>query len=128
MINDQTKDLTEIKEFKPSPGMQLWLERSIELETDSITDIAEACKMSRQSWYEFQKVPGFVEWYDAEWTRRLQGYGWKLDVYGMKNAKKDVKYWELMQKRLGRLQEKNTNVQVNILNHLKKEQDEFGIQ
>lgn len=104
----KSTQLTEVKEFQPTPAMRVWLDTAIKTESDSITDIEKASKITAQSWYNWLKLPGFIEWYDAEWTRMLSGFGWKLDVIGMKNAKKDHRYWESMQKRMGRLQDKPT--------------------
>ena len=123
----QSKESTPEKVFTPTPHMEKWLVTAIQSETDEITTIARESGMDKSSWYKWLDLPGFIEWFEAEWNRKLLGSGWKLDAIGLKQAKRDHRYWESMQKRMGRLQEKNTNIQVNVLNHLKKEKDEFGI-
>jgi len=103
----QEKPTSEIA-FKATPGMKVWLDAAIQSDTDNISEIATACGMDRSAWYDWLDKPGFLEWWEAEWNRKLLGQGWRLDQIGMKNAKRDHRYWESMQKRMGRLQDKPT--------------------
>jgi hypothetical protein len=116
-MKQQSKELvnpTDKQLFKPSANQEKWLDTAIQSETDEIAKIAEACGIDRTVWYDWLKKEGFIEWFKGEWDRRLSASGWKLDAIGMRNAKRDHKYWESMQKRVGNLHEdKSTKVLIN---------------
>lgn len=119
MTDNQTKDIqqnsTDKQLFRPSAKQEKWLDTAISLETDEITKIAEECEIDRTTWYHWLKTPGFIDWFNAEWDKRLKGHAWKLDAIGMKNAKRDFNYWKGMMQRAGKMQEGgNTNIQVNV--------------
>jgi len=107
---------TDKQLFKPSANQEKWLDTAIQMETDEIKAISEACGIDRTVWYDWLKVEGFIEWFNAEWDKRLKGHAWKLDAIGLKNSKRDFNYWKAMQQRAGKLQDDkgNVNVQVNI--------------
>lgn len=111
-IEPMSKDSTIDQPFTPSAGMKVWLDAAIQSDTDNITEIAQSCGMDRKNWYVWLDKPGFIEWWEAEWNRKLLGQGWRLDQIGMKNAKRDHRYWESMQKRMGRLQDKQPLVAI----------------
>ena len=108
------QDATTKAPYSPLPSQIVWIDTAMQLETDNISAIAEACNIDRCQWYRWMDKPGFIEWYEAEWNRRLKGIGWRLDVIGLKNARRDYNYWKSMQQRVGRLQEKNSLTQVNV--------------
>lgn len=112
-----TPTVTDVAQFQPTPHMIVWLDTAIQLETDSITEIAEESHIARKTWYDWLDKPGFIEWFRATWDKKLSGQSWRLDAIGMKNAKRDFKYWESMQRRVGNLIEgkNDTNIQVNNL-------------
>jgi hypothetical protein len=102
----ETKNLsTEVKPFTPTPVMMIWLNTAIQTESESPTEIAEHCepKVDRTNWYKWLDIPGFLDWYTAEWNRKLRAHAPRLDIIGLKNARKDFKYWESMQHRVGNL-------------------------
>lgn len=101
----ERKESTLEASFAPTPHMEKWLDTAVKAETEEIKAIAEACGLDRSNWYKWLNQPGFIEWFEAEWNRKLLGNGWKLDLIGLKNAKRDHRYWESMQKRMGRLQD-----------------------
>lgn len=122
----ELQNATEKQAYKPSANQEKWLAMTIQLETDDISKIAEACGIDRSNWYKWQKDPDFVEWYNEAWEKMLQGIGWKLDMIGLKNSKRDYNFWKSMQQRTGRLQEaKGPNVQVN--NFIDKKKEEYDI-
>jgi len=92
--------------FTPTPHMIVWLDTAMQLETDSPTDISEKSGIDRTNWYKWLDLKGFIEWFNAEWDRKLKGHAWRLDVIGMKNGKRDFNYWKSMQQRVGNLQDK----------------------
>lgn len=110
---EETNDLTKKGEFNPTPHMKVWLDVALRLMTDNITEIETESKITAQSWYGWIKDDNFNLWFKTEWDRRLAGHGWKLDAIGFKNAKRDHKYWQDMQKRVGNLKEEKASIQVN---------------
>lgn len=114
LTDQNTTELTEQKKFEPTPHMRVWLDTAVQLMTDNITEIETASKVTAQAYYKWIKDDQFLIWFKEEWDRRIRGHSWKLDAIGMKQAKRDHKYWESMQKRVGNLHEdKSTKVQVN---------------
>lgn len=106
---------TEATKFIPTPFMDKWIDFALRLQTDDISKIANECGIDRTNWYKWQKVPGFIDWYTATWNHRLRTVGAQLDMIGIMNSKKDYRYWEAMQRRVGNLQQNNnTNVAVQI--------------
>lgn len=111
----KSKDLTITKEFKPTPAMRIWIDTDIRLMTDNVSEIERESKITAQSWYLWIKDPAFIEWYNNEWNVRIKSKINDLDKIGFRNAKRDYKYWEAMQKRVGNLTDtpQQTNIQVN---------------
>jgi len=107
MSHISSNDLTTSQQYKPTPSMVLWVATSFEIMTESVTEIAEACNISRQSWYTWIKDENFIAWHRGEWSKLLQATSWKLDVIGFSKAKKDFRYWEAMQKRVGNICREN---------------------
>lgn len=105
LIKNESNNLTEQKEFQPTPGMIVWLDKALELMTDNISEIERASNITAQTWYYWLKNDNFRLWFKTEWDKRLSGESWKLDAVGMKRARQDFKYWEGMQRRVGNLQE-----------------------
>lgn len=101
-----TNNFTNHNDFEPTPAMVLWIDTSIELLSDNISEIAKQCKVSRQSWYQWSKDQYFNKWFKREWQRRLATLGWKLDVIGLQRAKNNFSYWQAMQERIGNLPNK----------------------
>lgn len=100
-IEPATENQTIEKEFNPTPGMRIWLDTAIELQTDVITEIADTCKMARQTWYDWHKVEGFEEWYYSEYKKKRRRWLPKLDAIGLKLASRDYNYWKDMKKIAG---------------------------
>lgn len=109
---------TESIEFKPTSSMKLWIAASIQLGTDNITKIAKECEVDRKNWYLWLKKPGFIEWYEKELQRSVVLIRQRLDNIGLRKAETDFRYFEAMQKVLGRdlsddKDPKSPGVQVN---------------
>lgn len=113
-----SKNTTQEVNFKPTSSMKLWVAASIQLGTDNITNIAEECGVDRKNWYVWLKKPGFMEWYEQEMQRSVVLLRQKLDNIGIKKAATDYRYFEAMQRIVGRdllddKNEKGPGVQVN---------------
>lgn len=119
---------TEIIKWEPNLDQHKWLDTAIELMSDNISEISKECGIERKQWYRWIKKDEFRGWWKSEWDKIIKSEGWKLDVVGMKMAKRDHKYWQDMMKRVGNLSDKpNNTVPVQINNFVKTEKDEFGI-
>lgn len=127
LAKQEKKDLTIQKEFTPTPAMIVWLDTALQLMTDNISEIERASKITAQSWYGWLKDDDFRLWFKTNWDKRLAGESWKLDVIGLRQAKKDHKYWQDMQRRVGNLREDNGTVAVQVNNFIKNEKDSYGI-
>lgn len=98
--------LAKPKKFKPSPKMEKWLKTSLEIGMENISEVARQCGLDRNSWYYWIESPDFVNWFRQEWQRQLGLQVPFLDSIGLRQAKKDYryyKYWETMLKRAGAL-------------------------
>ena len=116
MVDLQLQNATIPTDFKPSPHMIVWLNTAIQSESFVIDEIARISGIAESSYYRWVKLDGFNEWFTNEFNKKLKAQSWKLDIIGMKNAKKDFKYWESMQKRVGNLLDQKTqNLQINNL-------------
>lgn len=127
LAKQEKKDLTIQKEFTPTPAMIVWLDTALQLMTDNISEIERASKITAQSWYGWLKDDDFRLWFKTNWDKRLAGESWKLDVIGLRQARKDHKYWQDMQRRVGNLREDNGTVAVQVNNFIKNEKDSYGI-
>ncbi len=105
VLPDQQNSLqnsSDIKPFKPTPGMKVFLDTALRLMTDNIAEITREAGIDESNYYKWlKKKPGFIDWFNTEWNNRLKSVGWKLDAIGMQRAKFDHKYWQDMQRRVG---------------------------
>ena len=105
MAGKQLLDATIQPPFIPTPHMLVWLNTVIQSDTYVVDEIARISGIAESTYYRWIKQPGFIEWFDNEWNKLLKIHAWQLDIIGMKNAKRDFKYWEAMQKRVGNLRD-----------------------
>ena len=89
--------------FKPTPLMITWAVVATRLLTASPTKISRHCKRdyglncSRQSWYDWQEMEGFKDWFYAHYKRMRQLLVVELDEIGLDQARKgSFKHWEAM--------------------------------
>lgn len=102
MSDKQLTNSTDLAIFKPTPHMEKWLDTAVQSESDSIAEIARESGLDRTNWWKWQKEPGFIEWFNAEWNKRLRSHAFRLDVIGMNRAKRgDYNFWKDMMKRAG---------------------------
>lgn len=115
-VAKQSTDTTLSDVFHPTPHMLVWIDTAIQLMTDNITEVSDACSIQRSTWYNWLKDDKFRVWFKQEWDKRLAGDSWKLDAIGMKNAKRDHRYWQDMQRRVGNLVDKTQIAVANQMN------------
>lgn len=123
------KNAGNVRKFKPTPYMEKWLDTAIKLRTDSPTEISAVAEQRRENWYDWQKVDGFIEWYYAEYEKRLVHLRPKLDAIGLKFSEKgSYQHWKDMQKLAGRnlepAQSHTTNIQIPVFNVMTNESKE----
>lgn len=118
---------TEQPIFKPKPNQVVWLDTALKLMSDNISEIAEECGVDRTLWYDWLKNDDFRLWFKTNWDKRLAGESWKLDVIGLKQARRDHKYWQDMQRRVGNLRGDNGTVEVQVNNIINDKKDRYGI-
>src|SRR6185312_11702831 len=109
--------------------MEKWLDTAIQLMTDSPTEIANESRIDKSTWYLWVKDEAFRLWYRQEWDKRLAMVGATLDAIGLRQAKRDHKYWQDMQRRVGNFKDDskgNVLIQQNFTEHVKNELKEFS--
>ena len=128
-MSARSKDVINVKEFKPTLGMEKWLDTQVELKSDVVVDIAQKADMTRNSWYEWLKKPGFEDWYYAEYDKRIRRYRPRLDAIGMRESEKgSYNHWKDMQRFAGRADKpQESNVQVNILNAIAEQKKKYDL-
>jgi hypothetical protein len=99
-IDSVSTNVTNLPTFNPTPSMRLWLEKSIELMTDNISQIANECHLARQTWYKWCKQQGFNHWFNHEWEQYLLRSSWRLNLIGLKKAHEDYRYWAYLQDKI----------------------------
>ncbi len=123
------KDANKVNDFKPTPAMEKWLGTAVELQSDSPTEISEKSSLSKRVWYQWLKQPGFEDWYYENYKNKRKRWLPTLDKIGLEQAKKGkYDFWKDLRRSAGEVDdEKDTNVQVNIINAIQKQKEEYGI-
>lgn len=106
---ENKQDSTEVVKFEPSDSMVKWVDTAIQLVSDSPSEVAEGCGMDRGNWYKWMKIPGFEEWFYAEYKKKRQRWLPTLDRIGMQQAKRDFEYWKAMNRKAGESLEESKN-------------------
>lgn len=115
---------TNQQKWKPTANMMKWLDTAIQIRSLSPTEISQKGSLTRELWYTWIKNPKFNDWFLAEWNQIMRSYGPALDVMGLDNAKRDFRYWESMQKRVGNLQDTPNLTQINTKMEVTFEKDD----
>jgi len=129
-VESESQIATKKEGFTPTEDMVLWVGTAIDLKTTNKVKISESCGIDRYRWYKtWKKKEGFIDWYLSEWNKGIREHGPELDEIGFHNAKRDHRYWQDMQKRVGNIRDRDneTNIPIQINNIIQKEKDEFGI-
>jgi hypothetical protein len=101
--NQQSNVSTDKEEFKPTPHMIVWLDTVIKTPTDVVDEISRVSGVDESTYYNWLKKDGFIEWFERERNKKLRAHAWRLDNMGLKQARRDHRYWESMQKRVNNL-------------------------
>lgn len=111
-LTKQSSDLTDKKEFQPTPHMIVWLDTQIRTGSDVIDEIARESKVADATWYTWLQKPGFEDWYWTEYDRRVRRWKPTVDALGLKYARKgSPQHFEYLAKRVGNIQEKPGTLQ-----------------
>lgn len=103
-------ELNKVEEnpvYKPTPTMEKFVEIAVQLGTDNVAEICRQTELSEAAYYKWKKDPGFIKWMNEYANQLIKGDGWKLNNMGMKNAKRDFRYWESMMEVVGNLPKAN---------------------
>lgn len=93
--------------------MLVWLNASMLLGTFDVSAISKNCKVSRQSWYAWLKMPGFSEWFYGQWHSNKNLLSMKLNMIGLEQAQQGKhNFWKDMQRIAGNLQDENNPLPV----------------
>jgi hypothetical protein len=103
VTSGELKELTKPPELKITPAMIVWVDTAVKLVSDSPSDISPQCHISRDSWYRWLKLPGFLEWFGSQWKARRSMWVPTLDKMGMNRAAKNFDYWKAMNQKAGEL-------------------------
>lgn len=107
-----SSELTKTPQFKVTPFMEKWVNTAVELITDSPVEISQRCNISRQSWYQWNKLPGFNNWFYDQYKASRKRWIPRLDAMGMNRANKNFDYWKAMNQKAGDLLDsEHTSVQ-----------------
>ena len=120
----------EVHIFKPTLGMEKWLDTAINLASDSPTEISSESGLSKTNWYEWLKLPDFEDWYYESYKNKRKRWLPSLDAMGMKHAKAGkYDFWKDMNKKAGEDlgQKQDNNIQVNVLNAVQDQKTKYGI-
>ncbi len=109
--SQELKDSTNQQSFKPSANQEKWLDTAIKSGSDVIDEIAKLSGMDESTYYLWRKIPGFIDWYDTEYSKGLKANRWRLNAIGMNRAKRDHDYWQDMQRITGNLKDKPETLQ-----------------
>lgn len=96
--NRQTIDTTEEDLFKPNKKQIAFLKAKLDPQVRPT--IEEECKeagINRQTYYNWLKKPGFLNWLRREFKKGMKDNMIYLDKLGMALAVKDFRYWEALQ-------------------------------
>lgn len=110
-----TDNVTKEQPFKPTPAMIVWLDKSKELMSGNVTEISEACNISRQTWYRWWENNDFKRWFNRNWESYLMFNNWQLDLIGLRKAETDYRYWAFMQDKIGRLNQIDKVPRLNVI-------------
>ncbi len=106
---------TEPTSFKPTLYMEKWLETQQELLTTNVARISEAAGVARTNWYAWLKLPGFEDWYWAEYEKGRKRWKPTLDAIGFKYAAKgSYPHLELLSRKANDYIEKRSAVGVEL--------------
>ena len=123
------KDVEKVEQFHPRPAQEKWLDTAVELQSDSPTEISREARLQKSNWYQWLKEPGFEDWYYENYKNKRKRWLPTLDKIGLEQAKKGkYDFWKDLRRSAGEVDdEKDTNVQVNIINAIQKQKEEYGI-
>lgn len=132
-LTANSSSLQNRTDFTPTPLMLKWLLTGFEVRSSSPTVIAKKFKGRRSTWYDWQKIPDFIRWWNEEWEKFYTSQSFRLIEIGLKKAETDHEWWRDMMdyfKLREQKQELTQNVnQINIMaSAFEKGSKERGLQ
>lgn len=88
--------------FIPTELMEKWVDKALELGTKSPTEIADSLKMDRSTFYKWQIIPGFIEWWNDRWETYREILKFKLINIALEQSRKGkIKFFIALIEMLG---------------------------
>ncbi len=90
-------------QFSPNPNMLKLLEAAINPEVEAnISSWCEAAGVSRVQWYRWKEIRGFLDWFNSEYKKALDGIKVSLVKVGLQKALSgDFQFWKVMMEKIG---------------------------
>lgn len=101
-------------QFKPTPKMFKMLEAAISPDVEpNISAWAEAAGVDRSMWYRWQKIDGFIGWFNEEYRKSLEGVRTALVKVGLQKALAgDVQFWKVMMEKMGEVEGESKIIEI----------------
>lgn len=80
-------------EFEPTPQMIRWFTKAVELQSTSISKIADGLGLHRNTFYYWIKTPGFKNWWLGMVASYFHTVYLQLIGIGLRMSEKDYRYW-----------------------------------
>ena len=117
------------KDFKPTSKMQKYLDTAIRILSDSPSEIASNCEVSRESWYYWKDIEGFEDWFYKTYKKERRKIVPQLDELGLKYAKKgSFAHWKAMNQKVGELLKYRENsININVQNVIQTQKEKYAL-
>lgn len=102
-------------DFEPNEKMLKVLNAA--LNPDTPAGIAAQCSaagVSRATWYRWRVTPGFLDWFNDEYRKGLDGVRAALVKVGLQKALEgDFRFWRVMMEKLGEYQPRGQHLSLD---------------
>lgn len=111
-MSDQTRQ--NATQFEANPKMLKMLEAAISPDVEpNISAWAVAAGVDRSMWYRWQKIDGFIGWFNEEYRKSLEGVRTALVKVGLQKALAgDVQFWKVMMEKMGEIEGESKIIEI----------------
>lgn len=106
-------------DFVPNHNMIRWFTKAVEVHTMSVSKIADALGLHRNTFYYWLETPGFKEWWEGMVASYFHTVYLQLIGIGLRMSEKDHRYWhdllEHVSARVDFPQQPKTQSQIEII-------------
>lgn len=94
----ENKETEVTQTWRPTDEMIRVLEEALDPDNNAfISTWFKKAGVDRTKWYDWNKKPMFVSWWNEEWKKGMERLEPYLDKIGLIKAMKDYRYFEAMQ-------------------------------